>query len=1016
MICGARADCGDWEAVIVPCRLTVLLTKEAWETKLDVSFSWVVLKHWYGITYRLRFVAARDASMASQAHKAWTTSWASTISNVIGVGNHQRFHKPLIIMPSEDPIRIDASTVHRAVPSSASRDDLSGSKATGIDPEVEASDGDSVAAEKAIEEEISEANTVIRGSSRVEKPKQAAGMIDRTPAAVTQGLLGTQLNHFHLEAFIGGGGMGAVFRGHDEQLDRTVAIKVIPFVGDDPDLQRRFRNEAQSAAKLDHPRIARVFDVGSHGDWHYIVFEYIEGTNIRDLVTRNAVLPIDDAVFYTCELADALQHAADRGIVHRDIKPSNILIGQDSKIKLVDMGLARSENLDLSEDMTASGVTLGTFDYISPEQAKDPRDADLRSDIYSLGCTLYFMLTGSPPYPGGTMLQKLLSHGNAPPPDARVLRPELSDHMVAVIQKMLGKNPDDRYQSGFDLIADLREVAIRDGLSRSQALNPVSIPQPNLVGLWLEKHIPWIAAALLLLVIAGWLQFQSATLRDSVVVPATAVFPEIGNSKPLTKTNLPTSPDPRDTGFLPESDWDLGTESGRSYRSEIPTETATNANDGNGQGTNGFTPVPLQGEAVERDMPADSIVSDLGEPTANTIERNVTAQVIRIVSDPDAAADSSEVLNATTLREALMMAQEYNVNAIEIAVRELVSEPIDLQAGDLWIKSTASGGTVIRFEVGNADATARKSMFDVGSGDVVIEDINFVWQVPGGSVSGGSLFEVNENTLLRLTDCSLTVSNPNLRDSVYAFDVTTDSSFAGVAAAGEPEVQIELNNVVVRGEITMLHMDEALKLGLDWDNGLLAVSGSMIETGGSRSEIADSAGRINLEFWRVTVHASAGIFRMNGAVNKPHPVLVDRKAGQSIFIVDQNQPHFQFSGFPERFQGSDLLRLRGSSNLYQIGPEFLDVMLRVESEDGTVALTQMMDLEESPPEWVVEKSPRRSSSVVRVPREWPPAGQRVPAVYEQTDASPRGFARESLPSLPQLENNENEGLSSEQSL
>ncbi len=224
-------------------------------------------------------------------------------------------------------------------------------------------------------------------------------------------------------------------------LDRTVAIKVIPFVSDDPDLQRRFRNEAQSAAKLDHPRIARVFDVGSHDEWHYIVFEYIEGTNIRDLVTKNGVLSIDEAVFNTSQLAGALQHAADRGIVHRDIKPSNVLIGEAGKIKLVDMGLARSDNIDLSEDMTASGVTLGTFDYISPEQAHDPRQADLRSDIYSLGCTLYFMLTGSPPYPGGTMLQKLLSHGNAPPPDARELRPEVSDNLVAVIQKMLAKDP-----------------------------------------------------------------------------------------------------------------------------------------------------------------------------------------------------------------------------------------------------------------------------------------------------------------------------------------------------------------------------------------------------------------------------------------------------------------------------------------------------------------------------------------------------------------------------------------------
>ena len=207
----------------------------------------------------------------------------------------------------------------------------------------------------------------------------------------------------------------------------------------------------------------------------------------------------------------------------------------------------------------------------------------------------------------------------------------------------------------------------------------------------------------------------------------------------------------------------------------------------------------------------------------------------------------------------------------------------------------------------------------------------------------------------------------------------------------------------------MLHMDEAAKLGLDWDNGLLAVSGAMIDTGGSRSEDVDS--RIDLELWRVTVHASAGIFRMRAAANTPYPAVLDRQARQSVFIVDQDQPHFKFSGFPKRFQGNELLLLRGSSNLYQVGSEFRDVMLRVESEDGFSAVTQMMDLEESPPEWVVEKSPRRSSSVVRMPREWPPAGERVPAIYEQTDASPRGFTRESLPTLPVLENNENEGLS-----
>ena len=206
---------------------------------------------------------------------------------------------------------------------------------------------------------LEEAKTVIRQAiSTGERKHESTG---RTPAEIAKVLVGEQLNQYFLEAMIGGGGMGAVFRAHDQQLDRIVALKVIPFVGNDPELQRRFRNEAQNAAKLDHPRIARVFDAGNYDDWHYIVFEYIKGTNIRDLVDHHGTLSLDDAVVFTSQVAEALDHAAQRGIVHRDIKPSNVLVSDDGSIKLVDMGLARSDNLDLSEDMTASGVTLGTF-------------------------------------------------------------------------------------------------------------------------------------------------------------------------------------------------------------------------------------------------------------------------------------------------------------------------------------------------------------------------------------------------------------------------------------------------------------------------------------------------------------------------------------------------------------------------------------------------------------------------------------------------------------------------------
>jgi serine/threonine-protein kinase len=518
---------------------------------------------------------------------------------------------------------------------------------------------------------------------------------------------------------------------------------------------------------------------------------------------------------------------------------------------------------------------------------------------------------------------------------------------------------------------------------------------------------------LVLVVIAAWLQLQSATSWDNVVIPGTAVLPEIGTVREVPAEELPTTKKPIDMELDVTPEWNVNPRSSRSNDTDSSNDPTKKSLVENKEDSNGFTPFLIPNEADEQNLRSESGRSDRGDADSNEASGQVTPQTIRIVAELNADAGASDVLNATTLRDALVMARENKVNLIEITVPEVVSEPVDFQVEDLWIRSTVSGGTIIRFEAGNTSARVQGSMLDVGSSDVVMEDINFVWQVPSDRVSGGSLFEVHENTLLRLTDCSITVSNPNpdLLERLYAFDVIAAASRFGDATVGEPEVHIELNNVVVRGEMTMLHMGEAVRLELDWDNGLLAVSGNMIDTGGTRAEDVEERSRIELEFWRVTVHASAGIFRMSAAVDTPYPAVVDRQARQSVFIVDQNRPHFQFSGFPKRFQGSELLLLRGSSNLYQVGPDFRDVMLRVVADDGVATVTQMMDLEESPPEWVTEKSPRRSSSVVRIPREWPPAGERIPAVYQQTDASPRGFTPDSLPTLPVPKNNENEGLS-----
>ena len=235
------------------------------------------------------------------------------------------------------------------------------------------------------------------------------------------------LAHFELIEPIGVGGMAAVLRARDTQLDRIVALKILPpEMAADPENVRRFHQEARAAAKLDHENIARVFFCGEDQGLHFIAFEFVEGDNLRTILERRGRLPVGEAVHYMLQVAAGLAHAAERGVVHRDIKPSNIIITPNGRAKLVDMGLARSLEPHADDGLTQSGVTLGTFDYISPEQALEPRDADVRSDIYSLGCTFYHMLTGQPPVPEGTAAKKLHHHQHVTPLDPRAARTRTS--------------------------------------------------------------------------------------------------------------------------------------------------------------------------------------------------------------------------------------------------------------------------------------------------------------------------------------------------------------------------------------------------------------------------------------------------------------------------------------------------------------------------------------------------------------------------------------------------------------
>jgi serine/threonine-protein kinase len=418
-------------------------------------------------------------------------------------------------------------------------------------------------------------------------------------AELASTLEGKQLDHFSVDTMIGGGGMGAVFRGVDQRLDRVVAVKVIPSSKRDADTLRRFRLEAQAAARLDHPNIARVYYVGEAEQWNYIVFEFIDGINIRDLVEMEGPLSIDDAVFYTRQVAEALQHAHDRDVVHRDVKPSNVLVTANGVAKLVDMGLARDTSIDKSTaDATASGVTLGTFDYISPEQARNPRDADVRSDLYSLGCTLFYMLTGSPPFPDGTALQKLLNHGSVPPPDPRGWREDVSDQLYEVIMKLMAKRPADRYQKPADLVNDLLLLAELENLPRSQAPTTLMLSPTVAQRTLLETNLPWLVAFAFLLGSALWLQ-SVQSLPTGVTLPGLnfatepvgALAPADGVRSPGLNVRDAVEPAPAQTTPGRSNNSENSSQAASQGRSpaEVPLRAATDP----GAGQSGGTGQPL---------------------------------------------------------------------------------------------------------------------------------------------------------------------------------------------------------------------------------------------------------------------------------------------------------------------------------------------------------------------------------------------------------------------------------------
>ncbi len=351
---------------------------------------------------------------------------------------------------------------------------------------------------------------------------------------------GTTLAHFEVTGPLGSGGMATVFRAKDNSLGREVALKILPpEMARDPDAVNRFKFEARAAAKLNHDQIARVFHTGEDKGLHFIAFEYVDGRTLRDVIDQGGPVPPSDAVRYMIDAAAGLQHAAEKGVVHRDVKPSNIIITPAGRAKLIDMGLARSiDPHSVNGGVTQSGMTLGTFDYISPEQAIDPRKADVRSDIYSLGCTFYHALTARPPVPDGNAARKLAAHQGEQPTDPRLINSAIPDALAAVLDRMMAKNPEHRYPTAAALIADLAHVGFALGVLEGTE-SSVTVPvREASAGLSRSAVFSVAVAAMSLLVVM--MIILAATHRPNTV----PVLP--WSDQPAKPTPAPTEPAPNE--------------------------------------------------------------------------------------------------------------------------------------------------------------------------------------------------------------------------------------------------------------------------------------------------------------------------------------------------------------------------------------------------------------------------------------------------------------------------------------